>query len=307
MPVAVFLVHQMEASTSGELSTCNIGKIESTEAFETDIVGMFVAEWCAAGRNGRPRTIAIVDDDPPGQFLYPEMLLARELLDRNGFKSFVVNPGRLTFDGEALMFGDRTIDMVYNRLTDFQLSSSANAALRSALLNDKAVISPAPRHHALFADKRNLIALADRKRLLAWGLSKTHADALSDIPRTVAVTREAADALWTDRRKFFFKPADGYGGRGAYRGDKLSRRAWSDILSGDYIAQAFVPPPMRGIALENGPAELKFDVRIYTYAGKPLGMAARMYQGQTTNFRTDGGGFAPVIRYIANAHLPTAA
>jgi len=35
-------------------------------------------------------------------------------------------------------------------------------------------------------------------------------------------------------------------------------------------------------------------VRLYTYDGRLLLMAARLYQGQTTNFRTAGGGFAPI-------------
>jgi hypothetical protein len=39
----------------------------------------------------------------------------------------------------------------------------------------------------------------------------------------------------------------------------------------------------------------KLDVRLYTYGGKTLVAAARLYQGQTTNFRTPGGGFAPVF------------
>lgn len=40
---------------------------------------------------------------------------------------------------------------------------------------------------------------------------------------------------------------------------------------------------------------MKLDVRLYAYNGAPLLMAARVYQGQTTNFRTPGGGFAPVF------------
>jgi len=42
------------------------------------------------------------------------------------------------------------------------------------------------------------------------------------------------------------------------------------------------------------PEQLKFDLRNYTYAGEVQWIAARTYQGQTTNFRTPGGGFAPV-------------
>jgi hypothetical protein len=39
---------------------------------------------------------------------------------------------------------------------------------------------------------------------------------------------------------------------------------------------------------------MKFDRRAYTYDGAVQWVAARLYQGQTTNFRTPGGGFAPV-------------
>ena len=42
------------------------------------------------------------------------------------------------------------------------------------------------------------------------------------------------------------------------------------------------------------PQPLKYDVRCYVYEGRVQLLAARLYQGQTTNFRTPGGGFAPV-------------
>lgn len=44
-----------------------------------------------------------------------------------------------------------------------------------------------------------------------------------------------------------------------------------------------------------GRAPRKVDVRLYTYKAQILLVAARLYQGQTTNFRTPGGGFAPVL------------
>ena len=39
----------------------------------------------------------------------------------------------------------------------------------------------------------------------------------------------------------------------------------------------------------------KADIRLFTYDGHVLLAVARLYQGQTTNFRTPGGGFAPVF------------
>jgi hypothetical protein len=61
------------------------------------------------------------------------------------------------------------------------------------------------------------------------------------------------------------------------------------------VAQALVAAGERLIEVDGVQADLKFDVRAYTYDGKVQLLAARMYTGQTTNFRTPGGGFAPVV------------
>ena len=66
-------------------------------------------------------------------------------------------------------------------------------------------------------------------------------------------------------------------------------------MAGDFVAQALVPPGQRLIEVDGVQSDLKFDLRAYTYAGRVQLMAARMYSGQTTNFRTEGGGFAPVV------------
>jgi hypothetical protein len=65
------------------------------------------------------------------------------------------------------------------------------------------------------------------------------------------------------------------------------------MTSQPYVAQSIVPPSQRHTA-HDAPA-LKVDVRCYAYLGHVVLIAARLYQGQTTNFRTPGGGFAPVL------------
>ena len=62
-----------------------------------------------------------------------------------------------------------------------------------------------------------------------------------------------------------------------------------------YIAQALAAPSERRIKIDGEVKSLKLDVRLYTYRGSALLTAARIYQGQTTNFRTPGGSFAPVF------------
>jgi hypothetical protein len=118
---------------------------------------------------------------------------------------------------------------------------------------------------------------------------------VAGVPRTESVTPERAEALWAERRKLFFKPAAGYGSKAAYRGDKLTRRVWNEITRGDYVAQALVQPSERRLEVDCAETDLKLDIRAYVYNGAIQLVAARLYEGQTTNFRTAGGGFAPVF------------
>ena len=125
---------------------------------------------------------------------------------------------------------------------------------------------------------------------------------LANILPTEIVDAADGERLWSERRRLFFKPTAGFGGRAAYRGDKLTRRVWQDILAGDYVAQSVMLPGDRVIGSHDNPQVLKFDLRLYTYGGAVQWTAARMYQGQTTNFRTPGGGFAPVYS-LPDAHV----
>jgi hypothetical protein len=188
------------------------------------------------------------------------------------------------------------------------LEQPAHAVLRDAYLNNAVVLTPHPRVHALYANKSNLAVLTDPERLRSFGVSEDIARTLlSGIPRTEIVHAADAERLWSLRRKLFFKPAAGFGSRAAYRGDKLTKRVWEQILAGDYIAHALVPPGERLIGDHQAPHALKFDVRNYVYDGAVQFITARLYQGQTTNFRTPGGGFAPVLTGIASDSEPVRA
>jgi hypothetical protein len=269
---------------------------DAAEHFEQAILEMFFREWELAGRPGRPRTIAIVDEAPAGQYLYPEFLLFQRLFERFGLRAFVSDPAELRHERGRLMLGDTRIDLVYNRLTDFYLEAPASAALREAYLADTAVVTPHPRAHALFADKRNLALLSDSAALDTFGVDAgTKATLLGGIPRTVVVEPGGADALWARRKQLFFKPFAGFGGKAAYRGDKLTQRVWQEIAAGGYVAQQLVAPGERMLSGDADRA-LKYDLRNYAYGSRVQWVGARLYQGQTTNFRTPGGGFAPVYR-----------
>lgn len=268
------------------------------DAFERRMVDMFRREWQLAGHTGTPATVAIVDEAPESQYLYPEFLLFQALFARHGIRAVIADPAALAWRAGKLWHGEAAIDLVYNRLTDFYLQQPGSAALRQAWVEQGVVVTPHPQAHALYADKRHLALLGDADRLQALGVPEpTRKLLVENVPRTELVTPDAGDRLWAARRGLFFKPFAGYGGRAAYRGDKLTRRVWQEILAGGYIAQAIVRPGERQV----DPADaqpMKFDLRAYTYDGEVQWLAARLYQGQTTNFRTPGGGFAPVYSMI---------
>ncbi|MBS1230321.1 MAG: hypothetical protein H6R17_3598 [Proteobacteria bacterium] len=263
---------------------------------EERFVEMFREEW-ARSRGEAPLTrIAIVDQTPATQFLAPEFELFRQLFEEAGIAALIADPAELSFDGKALCCRGQVVDLVYNRLTDFALDEPANAALRAAYLADAVVATPHPQAHALYADKRNLALLTDEAWLQAAGVSIDDRRLLkSGVPPTVEVLPEHAESFWASRKQWFFKPAAGYGSKAAYRGDKLTKRVFAEISQGGYVAQALVTPSERRLLVDGAPQNLKLDLRNYVYRGAVELVSARLYQGQTTNFRTPGGGFAAVF------------
>ncbi len=272
---------------------------------EEKFFAMFVAEWrhqrgeqplAATGiKPHTPHTIAIVDDEPQEQYLYPEFLLFQQLFKRFGAEAVIVDAKDLVFHNGRLHYKTSQVDLVYNRLTDFMLDKPEHVALRQSYLDGSVVVTPNPHNYALYADKRNLAVLSDQALLRSWGVADQVMQVLENgIPHTFVVDPAQADDLWKARRGLFFKPVAGFGSKAVYRGDKLTRRVWDDILAGQYIAQELVPPSERNIRDADAPLALKLDLRNYVYDGKVQLLAARMYQGQTTNFRTPGGGFSPV-------------
>lgn len=266
------------------------------DTLEQTYFDMFMTEWRSQRGDASLGSAVIVDDEPAAQYLAPEFELFRQLFQNHGVSASVADPSELAWRDGRLWHQGTAVDMVYNRLTDFYLAEPGHQALRHAYEAGALVLTPHPHAHALYADKRNLVALSQDDLLAAWGVAPGDRSLLkAGVPQTRLVTVERADELWSQRRKLFFKPVAGFGAKAAYRGDKLTRRVWSEILAGDFVAQALVPPGERLIEVDGALTDLKFDIRAYTHAGKVQLLAARMYTGQTTNFRTQGGGFAPVI------------
>lgn len=268
---------------------------QEAQAAEQAILASFQREWRLVRGEQALKRIAIVDESPQQQYLFPEFLRFVELFRDAGIEAVICDPRELQATDSGLAVNGAPVDLIYNRLTDFYLEAPHLAVLRDAYLAGRVVLTPHPRSHALYADKRHLARLSDASLLASVGAqSQDITQITAHVPPARRVTPEQADELWRHRRRLFFKPVAAYGSHGAYEGAKLTRTVFEKLLHEDYVAQEMVAPSLRHAVVENEVVELKADVRCYVYDGAIQLIAARLYRGQTTNFRTPGGGFATV-------------
>lgn len=267
------------------------GKSLALENLPQVFVEMFLREWKLQRGTAPLHTIAIVDVAPQSQYFYPEFVLAKKIFEAAGIKAIIADPSDFESRTDGVYVGVDKVDLIYNRLTDFSLEQFP--LLRSAYEECRVILTPHPYAYNLYADKRNLCLLTDGEQLRTMGLDAPDIATLqSGVPNTRLVEAKDEQEWWNIRKDWFFKPATGYGGRGSYRGDKLTQRVFGEIVQGGYVAQRKAMPGEVMVTVANAAAAFKFDVRCYVYEGAVQLLIARLYQGQTTNFRTSGGGFA---------------
>ncbi len=271
--------------------------------FESDILACFENEfelWQRhfAGPKRRLRNIAIVDHQPPTQKLYLEFLLYQELFGRAGYKCIIADPEKLELKNQRLVFEDHfEIDLVYNRHTDFYFSSPECAHLKAAYSQSLACFSPHPFEYALLADKSRLFEFSTETEILKCLLPEER-DLLQTVLLKSYDVKTFADKnwLWANRKTLFFKPKRMFGGKASYRGQGITQGVFTNILTGDYLAQEFAPPSEVNVQLEDKTqATFKYDLRFYVYQGRIQLALARLWRGQMTNINSVGGGLAPIF------------
>jgi hypothetical protein len=75
-------------------------------------------------------------------------------------------------------------------------------------------------------------------------------------------------------------------------GEKISRKRYDELDPATTLVQQLVAPSLTMAAEDEKP--MKTDLRLFVYRDRILGIGARLYRGQVTNLRTEGGGFARV-------------
>jgi hypothetical protein len=245
------------------------------------------------GAPERPERVAIIDEEPETQFLYGEMVTFAAMLREWGAGVTIADPVGLQAGPDGVRAGGERVDLVYNRHCDFYLETPAMAGIRAAYLAGAVCLTPNPFTYGLLADKRRLPLWSDAAALAPLGLAeKEIALLLACVPESRLLADADAEALWRDRARWVFKPVARFGSRGVLLGGKISRTRFDALDPRDTLVQRFVPPSVSPPCGERPP--MKTDFRLFVYRTRIIGVAARLYQGQVTNLRTPGGGFAPV-------------
>ncbi len=246
------------------------------------------------GVQEHPKRLVILDEEPERQFLYREMLEFAEMFRGAwGTDAQVADPSRLRASKEGVFLEGDRIEMVYNRHCDFYLQSDELRGLREAYLAGSVCLTPNPFAYGLLADKRRMPLWSDSAALKGLGVRSRDIALLCEVvPQSRLMTDLGREALWRDRKEWVFKPVSRFGSRGVFLGRKISRARFDELPVAETLVQREIPPSETQVP--GGEAPMKTDFRLYVYRTRILGITARLYQGQVTNLRTPGGGFAPV-------------
>ncbi len=224
-------------------------------------------------------SISIFDEAPDKEGLYFEFLIFQEWLTGLGYPTNIVS----LKDFEA-----KAQHNIYNRYTDFYFSEEKSKIPGKAYFSHQKTFSPNPREYTLLADKKRLNVF--REILLT-----KNRELANIVPETRSFKEFISkEDLWSNRKKYFFKPSEGYGSKGAFAGKSISKTAFEKLYHPEFIAQELCPAGKRTFIKEGEEVTMKFDLRFFTFAGEIQNYGARLYQGQTTNMKTRWGGLAPV-------------
>ncbi|PIS18744.1 MAG: hypothetical protein COW19_00245 [Zetaproteobacteria bacterium CG12_big_fil_rev_8_21_14_0_65_55_1124] len=257
-----------------------------SESLVRRVCRMFPEHW---------RHIAIMDEQITEQFMYPEMLAYAELLRMEGRQVVLLSPEDIHLAADGLYAGGVNgeklrLDGIYNRHTDFYLESPQLAHIRSAFESKLVQLNPHPRSYALLGDKGRMVDWWRDGFLEAMLPSEDVAFIRSVVPETRRLSDMDADVVWDERKNWVFKPAARHGGKGVLLGKGVSRKRFAELDVADTVMQRFVPASE--ITL-NGET-FRLDIRLFTHGPELVALAGRAWQGQMTNFRSEGSGWVSI-------------
>lgn len=254
----------------------------------------FENDWkLFSNQESPPSEVLIVDRHITDQKMYIEFLMYKDLLNSWGWPCRLQEIESLNINskGELVDSHQKPVEMIYNRCTDFYFENLPY--LRQAFLNQVCCISPHPGEYLLLADKARLCEWSSEEFLNQLNISSEEKARIQNaVPFTAHINSVSKEELWNKRKKLFFKPLRGYGGKSVYRGKNISRKVFDRVTKEPGVFQEIAPPP---VFIDPAGEEWKYDIRAYVYRDQVQKLSARVYKGQLTQFQEPFSGFATVV------------
>lgn len=232
----------------------------------------------------------ITDENPESQKMFLEFLMYKDFFKQKNYDFEIMDITEL--EKKLLSSSTNHSVSIYNRSTDFYLKN--HKTILDLFLKQKIQLNPNPVDYDLWAHKDNLSQISN----LSDQILSDHEQMIFNkfILKSAKIQDlfPDLDAAWNERKRYFFKPSESYGGKASYKGSSVSKTYFENLWTQNFLAQEFFAPPKFKDENQN---EWKYDLRVYTFEDNTLLTMARVYQGQITNFSTIGGGFAHVEFY----------
>lgn len=268
---------EINTNASGFLVSSLLHLAEGLDDPRVALLKSFQEDWSSL-RPDRPLDqVWIADANLKEQKMLVEHFMYQDLFRKHGWESQVV-------EWESLQ-SSQLPQFIYNRHTDFYLQQPNAQRVRNATLQGEIALSPSPKEYLLLADKERLLLIQQMSNSLSASVRER-------LLKIASVQNWSADTLWSDRKRWYFKPQQSHGGKSVYRGETITRKVFERVYRENFLAQEVAPAPY-------DQEKWKFDLRFYVYGDRVQHVTARRYQGQLTNFNSALGGFSRV-RFVSN-------
>ena len=250
-----------------------------------DLKRSFQQEWnLFNNKSAPPKKTVLLDEEPLNQKMAIEFYMYKDFFKSMGWNMEILDSKLLKADDKHCLYTPKNekIDFIYNRSTDFYFEN--HPLLAKAYQKSSCLILPQPKDYFL---------LADKARMSDW-LAENWIELKSiknNLLKTQILNPDNKQDMWQNRKKYFFKISQGHGGKMAYKGASLSRKKFEELFQYHSLAQEYIAPSK---IKDSSQTEWKTDLRAYVYKDQIQQLASRVYQGQLTNFKASGSGWATI-------------
>lgn len=260
------------------------------------------------GKKSKPN-IAIVDWE--GVSTEAEFYTLKDYFESKGFRTLIVDPHELEYDGEKLHAGSFEIDIFYKRVLIHEFLEKFDDSHPFIRAYTDGNICMANSFRVKLAHKKASFAIMTDEKYASIFTSEQIESIKNHVPWTRKVEEsktkfedneiDLIEFLRKNREKFLLKPNDDYGGKGITLGWESSESVWENALN-EALSHSFVVQERAEIEKRTFPVfdesvhleELLVDFDPFLFLNEVEGGLVRLSSSSLVNV-TQGGGQSALI------------